>query len=294
MEQIHASPQKQDLSLARSFGVVFTACLLASLTLGFALILIMGDEVLGDDTTAEAWTPSFGCNVVGIAVRGPISVSGYALSPEECSEGCPAQAASDELLEYLDTIRKDSSIKGVLIDIESGGGEPVPSEEIAAAIKELEKPSVAWIRQTGVSGAYWIASAADTIVASENSDVGGIGITMSYVDNVAQNEQQGLTYNSLSSGKYKDAGDPNRILTEEEVELFTRDLVTIHANFIKAVSINRSLPLEHVTAIADGSSMLGAMALENGLIDVLGGRAEAYAALEEQIGEEPVICWAGV
>lgn len=117
---------------------------------------------------------------------------------------------------------------------------------------------------------------------------------MSYVDNVAQNEQQGLTYNSLSSGKYKDAGDPNRILTEEEIELFRRDLVTIHANFIKAISINRSLPLEQVTAIADGSSMLGAMALENGLIDVLGGRAEAYAALEEQIGEEPVICWAGV
>ncbi|MDP3402842.1 MAG: S49 family peptidase, partial [bacterium] len=83
-------------------------------------------------------------------------------------------------------------------------------------------------------------------------------------------------------------------LTEEEVDLFRRDLAIIHTNFIAAVAENRALPLEQITALADGSSMLGAMALENGLIDAIGGQKEAYAALEEQIGEEPVVCWGGL
>jgi len=276
------------------FGLIFAACFLAILAVGGIALLFLGEEVLGGRSSAEAWVPAPGCNVVGIAVRGPITVSASGFAPEECLYDCGYVTSSDEVLEYLNEARDNEAIKAVLIDIESGGGEPVPSEEIAAAIAQTEKPSVAWIRQVGTSGAYWIASAADTIVASENSDVGSIGITMSYVDNVAQNEDQGLTYNSLSSGKYKDAGDPNRALTEEEIELFRRDLMTIHANFIKAISINRSLPLEHVTAIADGSSMLGDMAKEKGLVDIIGGQMEVYETLATQVGEEPVVCWGGL
>lgn len=282
------------LHMLGHFGLVFAACLLAILAVGGTALLFLGEEVLGGRSSAEAWTPAPGCNVVGIAVRGPITVSASGFAPEECLYDCEYVTSSDEVLEYLNEARDNDAIKAILIDIESGGGEPVPSEEIAVAITQTEKPSVAWIRQVGASGAYWIASAADTIVASENSDVGSIGITMSYLDNVTANEEQGLTYNSLSSGKYKDAGNPDRTLTEEEVELFKRDLAILHANFIKAVSINRSLPLDQVTALADGSSMLGAMAKENGLIDVIGGQKEAYEILASQIGEEPVICWAGL
>lgn len=282
------------LRMLGHFGLVFAACLLAILAVGGTALLFLGEEVLGGRSSAEAWTPAPGCNVVGITVRGPITVSASGFAPEECLYGCEYITSSDEVLEYLNEARDNEDIKAILIDIESGGGEPVPSEEIAGAITQSGKPSVAWIRQVGASGAYWIASAADTIVASENSDVGSIGITMSYLDNVTQNEEQGLTYNSLSSGKYKDAGNPDRSLTDEELDLFRRDLAIIHTNFIAAVAVNRALPLEQVAALADGSTMLGAMALENGLIDAIGGQKEAYAALEEQIGEEPVVCWAGL
>lgn len=276
------------------FIIVFSASLLAMSTFGIGAITLVGDSFGGGGTDAESWSPSMGCNVVGIAVHGDISITPYSYSPEECAEGCPSGTYSDDVIQYLHTAREDDSILAVLLDVSSYGGEPVASEEIAEAVKNTEKPSVAWIRQSGTSGAYWIASAADTIIASANSDVGSIGITMSYLDNVNKNNQEGLTYNSLSSGKYKDAGNPDRALTEEEVDLFRRDLAIIHANFIAAVAENRALPLEQVAALADGSSMLGAMAIENGLVDAIGGQKEAYAALEEKIGEEPVVCWGGL
>ncbi len=275
------------------FIIVFSASLLATSTIALGAFSLMGDTFEGG-TAAESWAPAAGCNVVGIAVHGDISITPYSYSPEECVEGCPSGTYSDDVIQYLQAAREDDSILGILLDVSSYGGEPVAAEEIAEAVKNTEKPSVAWIRTSGTSAAYWIASAADTIIASANSDVGGIGITMSYLDNVTANEDQGLTYNSLSSGKYKDAGSPDRILTEEEAEIFKRDLAIMHANFIKAVSIHRSLPIEQVTVIADGSSMLGEMAKENGLVDSIGGQKEAYETLAAKIGEEPVICWGGL
>jgi len=274
------------------FGAVFSACLLSMVIIALGAFLLIDSALFSGSTDAQSWTPGSECNVVGIVVHSDISVTPYT-SAEECIEGCAGGTYSNDVIEYLNTAREDSAIRAILLDVNSYGGQPVASEEIAEALKNTEKPSVAWVRQAATSGAYWIASAADTVIASANSDVGGIGITMSYLDNVAQNKEQGLTYNNLSSGKFKDAGNPDKTLTEEEFDLFRRDLAVIHANFIAAVASNRELPLEQVTAIADGSSMLGAMALENGLIDALGGQKEAYDQLREHIGEEPVICWGG-
>ena len=98
------------------------------------------------------------------------------------------------------------------------------AEEVVNALKNATKPTIALIREGGVSAAYYAASGADIIFASENSDVGSIGITMSYMDNTKKNQAEGLTYNQLSIGKYKDSGDPDKPLTAEEKELFMRDI----------------------------------------------------------------------
>ena len=127
--------------------------------------------------------------------------------------------------------------------------------------------------------------------ASANSDVGSIGVTMSYVDASKQNQEQGLTYNQLSSGKFKDSGNPDKALTDEERQLMMRDLNIVYDNFVKAVAANRNLAVETVRVLADGSTMMGSMALENKLIDKIGGFTEATQYLKETIGAEPVICW---
>ena len=105
------------------------------------------------------------------------------------------------------------------------------------------------------------------------------------------NENEGYTYNQLSSGKFKDTGDTQKPLTDEERKYVMRDIMIIHDNFVKTVSENRGLTIEEVDAMADGSSMLGLAALEKGLIDRIGGQYEAEEYLMEILGEEPEICW---
>lgn len=158
-------------------------------------------------------------------------------------------------------------------------------------MKTATKPTVALLRTAAVSGAYWAATGADTIVASAISDIGGIGVTNSYIDNSKKNIKDGLTFNSLSTGRFKDYMNPDKPLTEAERQLIMRDAYIINDNFIKAVAANRNLDNSKVRALADGSSMLGEAGLKNGLIDKIGGLDEVKNYLQEKIGEDIEICW---
>jgi signal peptide peptidase SppA len=154
-----------------------------------------------------------------------------------------------------------------------------------------KKPTVAMIRQQGLSAAYWAATGAQHIFASKNSDVGSIGVTMSYLDNVGKNKKDGNDYVQLSAGKYKDAGDPDKALTDEEKQLLLRDVNIMHENFIANVAANRGISVVDVQKIADGSSVLGDRAKALHLIDDIGGMPEVESYLQNLIGEKPSVCW---
>lgn len=226
------------------------------------------------------------CNVLGINLHGDL----YTYIPEGNEEDYLSSndvTGSEDVVSAIWAAEEDENIKGVLLEIDSYGGMPVAGEEIADALKNLSKPSVAVIRQSGTSAAYWAAIGADRIFASRNSDVGSIGVTMSYLEEATPDKK----YVQLSSGKFKDAGDPDKPLTNEEKELFLRDIKIIHENFINAVSVARNIPEDQVRIIADGSSVLGDSALSLKLIDEIGSWKAAEKYLEQQIGEKPEICW---
>lgn len=111
------------------------------------------------------------------------------------------------------------------------------------------------------------------------SDIGSIGVNMSYVEESKKNEDEGLTYVQLTTGKFKDIGDPNRAITEEEKQLLLADLNIVHNEFVDMIAKYREIDRDKVAALADGSSMPGKRALENNLIDALGGREEARGFL---------------
>ena len=230
------------------------------------------------------------CNVQGIELHGGLytyipSVEGE--DPSVYESLYTDTVASESIVGQIRMAEEDESIKAILVEIDSSGGGPVAGEEVMRAMKESTKPVVALIREQGLSAAYLAATGADRIFASESSDVGSIGVTMSYLEEADPDGK----YNQISSGKFKDAGNPSKPLTEEERQLFMRDVLILHENFVRMVSENRNLPIEKVKAIADGSSVLGATAKQLGLIDEIGGWTEAEKYLEGVIGEKAEVCW---
>ena len=230
---------------------------------------------LEEDENDYAGLPCYEYGDIGIIeIKGEIVPYVVYASDSQEPEN-PDSVSSEDVVYCLDGFKENGDIKAVVLEINSYGGSPVASEEIMNAIQRLNKPSVAVIRESAISGGYLIASATDRIFASELSDIGSIGVTMSYLDYSKQNSRDGITYNELSSAKFKNTGDYDKPLTAEEKELLMRDINILHEAFIKNISNNRRLDIEKVGKLADGSSMLGQMAKENGLIDEIGGFDEA-------------------
>lgn len=230
------------------------------------------------------------CNVTGINLHGTLAT----YIPNH-AEGDTLfnydSVSSEDILWSIKQANNDPKIKAIVVEVDSSGGSPVAGEEIATVIKNSEKPVISFIRDIGASSAYWAISTSDKILASKNSEVGSIGITMSYISNSKKNEKDGLNYERLSSGKFKDSGSPDLPLTEEEREVFMRDIKIMYQNFIEAISSSRNIPIDKVESIADGSMVLGEKALELNLIDEIGGIGEVENILRQEIQEEPSICW---
>ena len=195
-------------------------------------------------------------------------------------------------VEYgLKAAADNPDIKALLLDVDSYGGGSEAGQEIANAIRAFGKPSVAVIHGGGVSSGYLVAAAADRILALEGSTIGSIGATYSFLNQYEKNKKEGIVYEQLSSGPFKDTFSPDKPVTTAERELIQRDLDILRKDFVAQIAAYRRLPVEKVDALADGSTMLGAQALENGLIDGIGGGKEALAQLEQIIGEPVSLCW---
>jgi len=269
---------------------------------GFKIILLVGivstlmmywyDQYMYYFTDAYSFeeSPFIECpwdsNVALISIHGEIATYSYYTEESEYLD----VVSSEEIVKYIDVIEDDEYMEALIVEIDSYGGYPVASEEIMNALKQMKTPVVALIREGAASGAYLIATGADKIYASEASDVGSIGVSMSYIDYSEQNKEEGLIYQQLSSGKFKDAGDPDKELTAEEEELFMRDIVILHDIFVRKVAENRNLDIEEVRELADGSTMLGQAAKDNGLIDEIGDMYDVKEWIREELGIEPIVC----
>ena len=271
------------------FVVVYLSLNVASYSLYEKYIKVadtVGSEYSNEPSSDESYENA-DCNVAGVNLHGQLTTYIPQKEPLDLSDVVPA----DYISYYIKKAIKNPDIKAIVLEVDSGGGSPVAGEEIAHLLKTSSKPTVAVIRQMGTSAAYWASTGANIIFASKNSDIGSIGVTFSYLDNVGKNAKEGLNYVELFSGKYKESGNPDRTLTDEEKNLIMRDIKIIHSNFIKAVAQNRNLSVEKVSSLADGSSVLGEQAKKLGLIDRIGDLVDVEDYLSEKIGEKVEICW---
>jgi protease-4 len=225
------------------------------------------------------------CNVAIIPVHGDIITSPYYDEYGTLIDG----ASLDTFITDLRTAEYDSDILGAIISIDSYGGSPYAGEAMAYELLRSHLPTAAVVRDTAASSGYWAASGADRIFASLVSSVGSIGATMSYFEEISPDGE----FIQISSGPFKDYGNPDKYITEEERALFQRDIDLLADAFVAAVARNRHLPEEQIRAAADGSSLPGPLALQAGLIDEIGDRESArlWLAGELQLDpEEVVLC----
>jgi protease-4 len=189
--------------------------------------------------------------------------------------------SSDTILEYIQSADANKNIKAIILEINSPGGTALASKEVADAVKETNKPVIAFIREVGASGAYWVASSSDVIVADEVSITGSIGVIGSYLEFSGLMDQYGVEYERLVGGKYKDMGSNYRGLTSDEKVLLQNKINLIHELFIQEVKKNRNIPEGEWR---EGLFYLGSEAKQLGLIDVLGGRDDAIRIAKERAG----------
>lgn len=215
-------------------------------------------------------------NVALIPIKGVILSGGNTFFEQEV-------ASPSEIIGFIEEAALNPGIKAIVLEINSPGGAAVASQEIANTVKAVNKTTVAWIRDSGTSGAYWIASAADTVVASSMSIVGSIGVTASYLQFSGLLKDYNVTYEQLIGGKLKEVGSPFKPLTFEERKMLQEQIDQLHTLFIKSIAENRKLPEEKVREAATGAFFLGQKAKELGLIDVIGGRNEVKAILQQKL-----------
>lgn len=277
------------------YGVVIALASVASLVVFWGGLGLWGDwndEWSGYN--AGLYVSDGYCNIAVLPLFGDIiSYPGANKDGLTMADDLPPTVNPDNVEDYLRAAELDGNILGVLAELDSTGGSGSAAMAISNRMKQSSLPIAVSVRESAASAGYMIATGADTIIASPFSDIGSIGVTMSYLDNTEQNEQNGLSFVSLSTGKFKDSGTPDKPLTAEERALFERDLKTWHDVFVQVVSDNRNIPFDAVAALADGSSIPASLALEHKLIDGLGDNATAREWFAKELNlpvEEIVFC----
>ena len=193
----------------------------------------------------------------------------------------------------IESYRDNDDVKALLVHINSPGGGVSASQAIYHALLEVRetKPVVAVMGAVAASGGYYIACAADSIVALEGTLTGSIGVIATFMRTEELFEKIGLDFTVIKTGKYKDVGSPHRRMTEAEKVYLGGLLDKVYDQFLLAVSEGRGLPMERVREIAEGRLYSGEAAWEVGLVDRLGTYSDALmlAARMGGIDGEPKV-----
>jgi len=186
--------------------------------------------------------------------------------------------SSERISRAIRKARRDSTVKAIVLRINSGGGGALASEVIyrEALLASQAKPLVASIGDVAASGGYLILAPADTVLASPNSITGSIGV-FAMLPNAQSffNNKLGINIDVAKTNKHADLGTPFRPLSAEEKDILYHMVDRTYNTFLSVVSSGREMPEEEVNAIGGGRVWSGIDALDNGLIDMYGGLTEA-------------------
>ena len=198
----------------------------------------------------------------------------------EIADGSGYQGVtSDRFVKEIDKLRKDNTVKAVVLRVNSPGGSVVASEKIRTALGLLkaEKPVVASYGNYAASGGYWISAGAQKIYSDATCLTGSIGVFSLIPEFSGTTKKLGVNVVTVGSNKHSDMFSLMRPFDAEETAYLQSYVEDIYGQFVGLVAEGRSLEPVKVDEMAQGRVWVGADALGLGLVDEIGGLREAVA-----------------
>jgi protease-4 len=264
----NTSPARRGLP----WGTIILLCVLV----GLPLLACLGSLGVGW-LMLSGGAPSLATgDAVAVIYANGVIASGTEGSTSIASGITPSGIQAD-----LRRAESDSSVKAVVLRVNSPGGSVVASNEIYNMLKDSKKPIVVSMGETAASGGYYISCAAKWIVANPDTLTGSIGV-ISELTNVDELiKKVGVQIIVIKTGPNKDIGSPFRPMTDEEKKIWQTVIDQAFDGFVQVVAQGRSLPEDKVRQIGDGRIYNGRQAKELGLVDQLGYLNDAVSKAGE-------------
>jgi protease-4 len=206
---------------------------------------------------------------------GVVDLEGVILTPKD---------AVEQLRKFAD----DSSIKAIILHVNSPGGGAAASEEIYREVLRIrdqkKKRIVASIETVGASGAYFVSSATDKIFADNASIVGSIGVIAEWYNYEELMKWAKLQQITIKAGEFKDTGSPTRPMTPEERAYMQGLIDNMHTQFIHCVAVGRKMKDDDVKVLANGKVWTGEEAVPLKLVDQIGDFRAAIDDTAKSVG----------
>lgn len=213
----------------------------------------------------------------------------YAAGAIESGKGDHETIGSERISNAIREARLDTTVKAIVLRVNSPGGSALASDVIwrETILAKEAKPLVVSMGDVAASGGYYIACAADKIFAMPNTITGSIGV-FGVIPNMKNffNNKLGVTFDGVKTNKYADMMTVSRPLSDVEKDIIGESVVEIYDDFIDKVAKGRNMSPLKVEDVARGRVWTGTDALQNGLVDELGGLNAAIAAAKEMAGLE--------
>jgi len=209
--------------------------------------------------------------------------------------GTGNETADDEsftgtgFIKLLKEVENDSSIQGVIMRIDSPGGDAVASDDILHEAKNLskKKPLVISMGDTAASGGYYVAVTGDPIIAYPNTLTGSIGVIFAKFTLHGLFDKVGVDEQLLTRGRYADIESAYTPLSDAARQKLSGQIDSFYRAFVSRVAEGRKKPFDQIESLAQGRVWVGAQAKDNGLVDQLGGLDRAVEVLKQQAHMSP-------
>jgi protease-4 len=202
--------------------------------------------------------------------------------------------ASDGYRELFEAIRRDTRIRGMVLRIDSGGGDALASDLLwrSVSLVTKEKPVVVSMGDVVASGGYYMAAAADEVMAEAVTVTGSIGVVGGKVNLEGLYRRIGVAKEGIERGARAGLLSESRGFTADEKSAVRGEMIALYETFIDRVAQGRGLSLEDIREVAEGRVWSGSRARQVGLVDAIGGPLEALLAVRRRAGlqrDEPVL-----